>query len=882
MPQNTSVSQNTAPSNFSGYASANGGGVGSDAQPRQVMSEPDVNVTPQGTQYRDNSAGVKDVKPHHVFQSIMETLAGPQYKYSINPNTGEMEKVPVQRSKSTLANSIVAGALTGLFAGAGERGPGAFTRGIGKGGQASVAMHQNMDQSAQNMAKDEYARRTLIFENNLRMHQNQLNISNMDYDIHKKLTDDDNSLYDEVKDIPGFITTGEMTEDEAKKFDPTMHNVMRRRVVENGKNSDGSTHWENTYVGVNPNAVGDAPEGVIADAKKWGFLPTNFPNEWRTKAYMMSNLREKTASADVFQHVLDKFSQGYTVKTGTPLKSPDIADPKIASLIDSAAQKYNLPPAILRGLVSIESGGNPDAIGPKTKNGEQAVGLGQVMPSTAKGYGVDETQLKDAGTNIDVAAHYLRDLLDKNNQDPKLALAHYHGIGSDGKTTDSQYVNKIAKLVGLDNKSEFKTKSFEVGDFQQALKDDPTLIKAIQKFPFGIAANSGVGDALKAMQTLEDSGKIPNGYTAKVTDLFGAENVKDYTQHQEIEKKAQQTAADTEARVNAENSPEAIQASVNKTIATETAKQDLQNKNLEVMHNVLESGGPNFQLNDQIPNASNMSPVELKQALQAKGVTIPDNFDALYGTAHYKVNPGTYAPRVWQKGTPHEMDAQTAKSYILKYINPQYDDSEFPSRQKFRSELYSGQSQDGKALRNAGTAVQHLQLLQDASEALKRGNIPLLNRLAQSFDVNIGKSAPLTFQAVAEKVSQEVEKVAMGGNVPYVGQLQSGLEKLRADASPEQTASVVDAYTKLMYGRINAIDEASQSQLQEHLHNVSPEVTKLFQQHGLKTAWDNKQYVQNTQNAVPQGATGQVKDKAGNWHWTDGKQDLGLVQGNNQ
>lgn len=89
-----------------------------------------------------------------------------------------------------------------------------------------------------------------------------------------------------------------------------------------------------------------------------------------------------------------------------------------AALIDEAAQRAKVDPALVHAVVKAESAYNPDAVSPKG-----AVGLMQLMAGTAKRYGV--TDRYDPTENLSAGTRYLRDLLDMFN-DTKLAVAAYN------------------------------------------------------------------------------------------------------------------------------------------------------------------------------------------------------------------------------------------------------------------------------------------------------------------------------------------------------------------------------------------------------------------------------------------------------------------------
>lgn len=89
------------------------------------------------------------------------------------------------------------------------------------------------------------------------------------------------------------------------------------------------------------------------------------------------------------------------------------------TLIQQAATKYGLDPAILKGLIKQESGFDPTA-----QSAAGAQGLTQLMPATAAGLGV--TDARDPAQAIDGGARYLKQQLDRFGGDVSKALAAYN------------------------------------------------------------------------------------------------------------------------------------------------------------------------------------------------------------------------------------------------------------------------------------------------------------------------------------------------------------------------------------------------------------------------------------------------------------------------
>ena len=98
-----------------------------------------------------------------------------------------------------------------------------------------------------------------------------------------------------------------------------------------------------------------------------------------------------------------------------PLPPPSTYDQHITA----AAHANKVDPALIKAVISVESGYNPFA-----RSHAGAVGLMQLMPKTALRYGV--TNSLDPAQNIHGGARYLRDLQAMFGNDLRLVLAAYN------------------------------------------------------------------------------------------------------------------------------------------------------------------------------------------------------------------------------------------------------------------------------------------------------------------------------------------------------------------------------------------------------------------------------------------------------------------------
>jgi hypothetical protein len=105
--------------------------------------------------------------------------------------------------------------------------------------------------------------------------------------------------------------------------------------------------------------------------------------------------------------------------TFAPLPTPMAATAPLREIVKAAAARYSVDADLILSVIAAESNFDPKAVSKKN-----ARGLMQLLPETATRFGVQN--IFDPQENIDAGTHYLRDLLQRYNNDLALALAAYN------------------------------------------------------------------------------------------------------------------------------------------------------------------------------------------------------------------------------------------------------------------------------------------------------------------------------------------------------------------------------------------------------------------------------------------------------------------------
>jgi hypothetical protein len=182
---------------------------------------------------------------------------------------------------------------------------------------------------------------------------------------------------------------------------------------------------------------------------------------WRGAALLAAGLLAVwPVRADVYSFIDDDGTPRFTNIPDDPryrlfLREPGRDNPLLAARpyhaeVRAAADRFAVDPALLHAVIEAESKYNPKAVSPKG-----AIGLMQVMPETARRYGVRAHDLRVPQQNIATGAQYLADLLRLFGGNVELALAGYnageHAVARYGETIPPYPETKayVPRVVGV-------------------------------------------------------------------------------------------------------------------------------------------------------------------------------------------------------------------------------------------------------------------------------------------------------------------------------------------------------------------------------------------------------------------------------------------------
>ncbi|MBT3922888.1 MAG: transglycosylase SLT domain-containing protein [Nitrospina sp.] len=163
---------------------------------------------------------------------------------------------------------------------------------------------------------------------------------------------------------------------------------------------------------------------------------------------VLLKLKNITNTTESFRPSINSQRATQSYESEQRFNEGSLSKTSLKALTGRIAEKNGIPEAFFKNLIQTESSFDPEALSPKG-----AMGLGQIMPDTAKELGLDISGDKAPGSvwhpesNLDASARYLKKLYDKYRKEgitDKEAWKFAAGAYNAGMGNISKAINKIS------------------------------------------------------------------------------------------------------------------------------------------------------------------------------------------------------------------------------------------------------------------------------------------------------------------------------------------------------------------------------------------------------------------------------------------------------
>lgn len=167
--------------------------------------------------------------------------------------------------------------------------------------------------------------------------------------------------------------------------------------------------------------------------------------------------------------------------------------------------------------------------------------------------------------------------------------------------------------------------------------------------------------------------------------------------------------------------------------------------------------------------------------------------------ANYDIDPKTLSTR---GGHREKMLS------LVSQFDPTYDDTQYANKRRAIAQFGSGPQ--GNTVRSLNVAIEHIDTLQRAADALKNGDFTPGNKIYNEAVSLFGQVPPNKFEAIRDIVANEVIKGTIG-NSGALEDRRAAAEKVRASSSPQQLKALMDGWTELMGGQVKGLERQYES-----------------------------------------------------------------------
>jgi len=742
------------------------------------------------------------------FSSFAEALTGgAQYKTTIDPNTGVATRTKQPVTTKQLGLALAFEALGGALAGFGvQNGPGNLGRAAAAGGQFGMQQAQAVQQKNQQQdqqANQDFQRHAQVLETNMKLYNNAQAAGRADYNTNTNYVGQFAPQVEQLmKDHPEVIK-GVVNGSDLAKYHVTQDSAIPYRVVarvnppgaphagEQTVDSNGKPQWDIQYAIVDPNfkssgLLTDADKKLAADLGMAGFSdgdgkPTKLPQDLLMNMSMGLGIKSKLATYQLSQSNLNDFYD----KLNTHDAHGDNGDGTTASpksVFSLFGQDSDGKPNFdkLADFIAQHEGSKPTDRNARNNNPGNLVAdkswTGKIdnvnLPAGQTGFRVyDSPDEGHAALLNQLQLDYSRN----PNMSPEDFFTKYD------KNDATQYAADARKAAGVT--APIPTENpVQAPDLKAAVKADPTLLDALQKFqPFLNASSDNYEKAVGALGT-----KDPTS-AGKILALYGGTN---QIRKMDLITTQEQAQAKTAQKVTQDQQEEQIKSDTayKQEAARIKAKTDADTAHQQQL--IGESA------NEQ-PDGSGIRQNYLASVVNTQGQAHADLLRAI----------AEGAQKVTTMGLSRQQTIDLAAEVRAAF--PHYD-------QATANNYYDTQKslQSTKPLDAANTAIQHLgDFYNTVTKEGYRATNPLLNSFESNYGTPEHKANVNLYNQAITRSASEVEAAYKNGGASLTDKDKEDAKEMFGHgnggwfaATPSKQAEMAKTAMDLLTAKYSSVD----------------------------------------------------------------------------
>lgn len=208
------------------------------------------------------------------------------------------------------------------------------------------------------------------------------------------------------------------------------------------------------------------------------------------------------------------------------------------------------------------------------------------------------------------------------------------------------------------------------------------------------------------------------------------------------------------------------------------------------------------------------------------GKPLPEN-PVARAIAEYRVPPPS--PRSLSTGPGQALMRQ------VEALNPNFNATEFPNRQKTRIAFTTGDQ--GKKINAINTAIGHLDQLGTAVDALGNTDVQLVNQAKNFLTTQFGGASVTNFDTIKDALAGEVSNVLSNSGATVAG-IADAQKHIKDAGSPAQLAGYMKTQIPILGSKLASYDYQYHQAMgdKDPFSALSPEVKGILVKHGFDPA----------------------------------------------